>query len=283
MEIKKLKKKIQDSLIFYLDVIDISNEQLARNLKINLRLIKAWKEKTRTIRGYEWNIFKTVFSIENEELDKLINEFETILRNHFTQNYEEYLKIIHFLYNLKYKKITMIDRDEMISYTLKELWNRYDEYIDINLSKATFVDKMLSKGIGTCFIKSRQDKKGLYSKDYSLDYLIIDNKGNTTFLWEILEDDKNLEKYIDDKLTGEYFLDLLERTVEKRRKYVIKKTIGEGFTLQEIGDKMGITRERVRQLQESGLRKIKNVFKKELRKTQKVIDKIILKEVIDEL
>ena len=61
---------------------------------------------------------------------------------------------------------------------------------------------------------------------------------------------------IEDKVVHRQLLDIIEQ-LPPREEFVIKSRIIEGLTLQEIGNILGITRERVRQIEKTALREVR--------------------------
>ena len=107
--------------------------------------------------------------------------------------------------------------------------------------------------------------KSVSQKPASLDSPIGDEEGST--LGEIVQDDKAtspLENLQSKSLVGDIskVLDLLE----SREADIIRLRFGlEGLdpmTLEEVGEKIGVTRERVRQLQEQALRELRKSMAK---------------------
>ena len=102
-------------------------------------------------------------------------------------------------------------------------------------------------------------------KDFSLDSKVSENQDNTYI--SLLEDQKfnqedliaksQLENSIKDNIGP-----ILE-SLKEREKYIIENRIltDTPLTLEEIGKKYNISRERVRQIENSALKKIKKAFK----------------------
>jgi len=255
-EIAQLKNKIQKIMIDYLNNLDISEEVLANSIRVNLRTVRAWHEKSRTIRKYQWEKFKLALGLENVELDDLMVKFEKVLKDNFDKNYKEYEILFKHFYKIsKFSKISYIQKEEVKSLVFKELWDKYDKYVDIDYEKSTYVYNLTKWIFCLILAKSRCNRKGLYSKDYSLDFLIPDSEGNRVPFWELVDDGADLEKDIEDKLTVEYLLEIIETRLGSRDAMVIKHRCN-GFTLQELGDLLGVSRERVRQLEERSFKRI---------------------------
>jgi RNA polymerase primary sigma factor len=92
-------------------------------------------------------------------------------------------------------------------------------------------------------------------------------EGETTEFGEIISDERAvnpLEMLTDKNLHGE--LDALLTVLDERERRIIDErfglTGGEAMTLEEIGAEFGVTRERIRQLQNAALAKMRNALRK---------------------
>ena len=104
---------------------------------------------------------------------------------------------------------------------------------------------------------------GLPAKELFLKYLPqYKLKCDNTIKWDITEPQyKVLSSGSNQKLLTASFRTDLERvlnTLPKNRAEVIRKFFIEEKTLDEIGDEMDLTRERVRQLKESGIKRLRH-------------------------
>ena len=96
-------------------------------------------------------------------------------------------------------------------------------------------------------------------------------EGEENSLLDVLQDSNspNADKeLIDESLAKE--IDRSLATLTERESDIIKMFFGIGYqemTLEEIGDKFGLTRERVRQIKEKAIRRLRNNSRSKLRKT----------------
>lgn len=96
----------------------------------------------------------------------------------------------------------------------------------------------------------------------SLDTIIDD--GSSTKLGDFLKDDKNISplETVFQKTLHETIFKILEQLSDREKKIIMLRYGFEGdgpHTLQETGELLGITRERVRQIQEKALQKLKKM------------------------
>ncbi|TAG10453.1 MAG: RNA polymerase sigma factor RpoD/SigA [Verrucomicrobia bacterium] len=105
----------------------------------------------------------------------------------------------------------------------------------------------------------------------SLDAPIME--GEVTQFSEVIEDDRAtdpLESLSDKNIHGE--LDGLLSVLDERERKIIDERFGlsggEGLTLEEVGVEFGVTRERIRQLQNSALQKMRKALMKKERPFQ---------------
>lgn len=57
---------------------------------------------------------------------------------------------------------------------------------------------------------------------------------------------------------------ILENSISKKEKYILINYIICGETFQEIGDKLNISRQRVKQIHDNGIKKLKKKVSKEM-------------------
>lgn len=98
---------------------------------------------------------------------------------------------------------------------------------------------------------------------------LLKEKDNSLIDVLVNEDSPNADKtLIDESLSKEIERSLA--TLTERESEIIKMFFGIGYqemTLEEIGDKFGLTRERVRQIKEKAIRRLRNNSKSKLLKS----------------
>lgn len=100
---------------------------------------------------------------------------------------------------------------------------------------------------------------------------VSDHDNETTEVMDFMEDKNSDKQYreIDNEDFVNYLKDLLRKYLTKTQYEVLMKRYGfygEPMTLQSIGEEFGVSRERIRQIENIALRKLRN--KKEFRKMQ---------------
>ncbi|GAB4287586.1 MAG: RNA polymerase sigma factor RpoD/SigA [Ignavibacteriaceae bacterium] len=105
-------------------------------------------------------------------------------------------------------------------------------------------------------------------RQVSVDAPVNNNGNNNTTLMDLLQNDEQPmpdERLLNDSLKNE--IDDLLSILSEREAHVIKLSFGIGtgqrVTLEEIGEKFNLTRERIRQIKENALRKLRNSSKTE--------------------
>lgn len=103
----------------------------------------------------------------------------------------------------------------------------------------------------------------------SVDAPFVEGEDNSLIDVLVNEDSPNADKtLIDESLSKEIERSLA--TLTERESEIIKMFFGIGYqemTLEEIGDKFGLTRERVRQIKEKAIRRLRNNSKSKLLKS----------------
>lgn len=105
------------------------------------------------------------------------------------------------------------------------------------------------------------------SKDFSLD-AEIQSENNVSHLDFLADDEENQEELFTKAEEEEKVrsgMDVALKTLKDRERYIIEKRVlsDNPLTLEEIGTKFNISRERVRQIESAALKKIKDVLEEE--------------------
>ncbi len=107
------------------------------------------------------------------------------------------------------------------------------------------------------YLKRRSTRRYVYSLDYT-----TNNGENDTDLYDNVTDDAQLEAsdYAIQKVDSTNLIEILEdgKTLNDREKLCINKYFFEDKTYQCIGDEIGVTRERIRQIEAKALRRMKS-------------------------
>ncbi|RXY96662.1 RNA polymerase sigma factor [Malacoplasma penetrans] len=114
-------------------------------------------------------------------------------------------------------------------------------------------------------------KKILNIKKLNIDPVSLDKpvgKDEESKFVDFVKDDDNLnpEQFTEKELMGEHIDDILKKFLQEKEEDIIRMRYGlppysHPMTLEKVGEKYGITRERVRQIEAKALRKIKHPSK----------------------
>lgn len=104
--------------------------------------------------------------------------------------------------------------------------------------------------------------KDTYMSMPSLDLAVGEEKESVLGDFVVPTDDKDVGDTIIDEIFYKEFIKVVKTVLTDREWFVLKKRFGLGqdgkvYTLEECGAEMGVTRERVRQIQDKALRKLK--------------------------
>lgn len=102
----------------------------------------------------------------------------------------------------------------------------------------------------------------LSSRDFSLEYAGLDGEEKRTLLEKIPDTRPDFTELLEEEDEARHQKELISNALNKlseKEKFVIENRIlkDEPLTLQAVGEQLGITRERVRQIEESALKKLK--------------------------
>jgi RNA polymerase sigma-32 factor len=112
----------------------------------------------------------------------------------------------------------------------------------------------------------------LKNRDLSLD-APVDPEGETSWLDRVEDEGKDPESAATERWDSAWEQDVLRRAVSRlgrREREIIRlrHQQEEPMTLREVGDALGLSRERVRQLEAQALRKLKSIVAPQLRRAQ---------------
>ena len=145
--------------------------------------------------------------------------------------------------------------------SIKKMMQFEHDYENTYFKSATYEE--ISKALGFSVEKVRELKKA--SQDIvSLDIPI--GEDTETNIKDMIADDIRIDDEVISQMNAEYIIEAMKRILPERTFDVIMlrtgiKT-GIPVTLEELGQMYGLTRERVRQIEHKGLRRIKNYLNK---------------------
>jgi RNA polymerase primary sigma factor len=104
----------------------------------------------------------------------------------------------------------------------------------------------------------------------SVDAPFVEGEDNSLLDVMVNDDSPNADRGLIYESLSREIDRVLARTLAERERDIVRKFFGIGtpeLTLEEIGDEFGLTRERVRQIKEKAIRKMKQNSKSKLLKT----------------
>ena len=114
-------------------------------------------------------------------------------------------------------------------------------------------------------------RKNPYGKDISLNQIVDDDSTEPTELMDFIPSEVDIEKEVEEKIKYEHLYTALEHLRNQKCKEIIIMYYGlygnKERTLEEIGNKLGISKQRVANLKDKGINKIKIFIKKNWRET----------------
>lgn len=166
----------------------------------------------------------------------------------------EYLAKNGKLVRLPSNKISGLSR---LNQHVSELEQKFGRSVDISEVIEEYGDKFTKEEI------SELESVAMLSFE-SLDCIIGDSEGNST-LYDIIEDNSVMPTdYLITDSDLKYRINDILNTLKPRDKGIMVDLFGlDGntpLTLKEVGDKVGLTREMVRQIKEKSLKKLRNVY-----------------------
>lgn len=141
-----------------------------------------------------------------------------------------------------------------------QLYRSKNDFVKNNHREPTEEELSKESGLSLKLIKEIEANQGMRIVG-SLDVPLDIEKDDGGTLGDFISDDKiNIEEIIEQKELRELLLKCLNKLSEKEQN-VLKMRFGfEGdpMTLEEVGNRLGVTRERIRQIEAKSIRKLRN-------------------------
>ena len=189
------------------------------------------------------------------------------------------------LYNEHKALIYMAIKQKHLYWSTDDEWQKYYDAGEIGLIKgirnfdetkgykiSTYLFACISREIlRVVQLDNLPKRKNPYGKDISLNQIVDDNSSDPSELIEFIPSDVDIEKEVEEKIKLEHLYEALECLKNKRSREIIILYYGlygsKEHTLEEIGNKLKITKQRVARLKDLGIRRIKLFVKKKWRET----------------
>lgn len=99
-----------------------------------------------------------------------------------------------------------------------------------------------------------------FSKYISLDRRINNEEELSDYIESIISSKVNVEEEVINKITGEEVLDIINNVLDEREKLIIHLRYFEEKTLEEVKEKIKLSRERIRQIEAKAIKKLRKYF-----------------------
>lgn len=172
---------------------------------------------------------------------------------------------------------------------MKKYIREYSNQFEVEPTDEEIIEFM---GITPEFLKIMRNAEAIKTP-ISMDAAIEnpeERKGRESSLIQFLTDEsaENVEDKAINDISREQFENLISETFDMREKIIIKNRFGfnehsDIYTLQEIGDKLGITRERVRQIEKKALIKLSKRLKAQKRAEENMVIRVNKEEAKKEI
>lgn len=170
----------------------------------------------------------------------------------------------HLIKSWSLVKVGTNQSQRKLFYKLRSTKNKLD-ISSSDLDSDTYSEIAKELGVSDKHVKEMDQR--MTTKDLSLDANLRSDR-DETHLDYLSDEDFNQEQIVEENQVQNIVNENMKKalkTLKDREKYIIEKRIltDQPLTLEELGQKFNISRERVRQIESAALKKIKKVFKEE--------------------
>ena len=263
MNISKPLEKDEQKILFmeydyhdyYQQKDELKIKRVMNNGK-NPKIISRLEEKISEHQQKKLEVEEEIFSSIIPLIGKRLNGFNMKNPGYF-DDLEDVFMGIYYLFRKKIKDFDQIKHPKIKFLT----W--FDYHIKAFLYRWPWKNSMIKVSVpvkinSDKIIWQKNNAKNILSLDYTIpskdtfdDFPVEDVLGKEYSLQD------NFEKEIHEKMRREKIQKVFDRKLNERERKILNLRFDEGLTLQEIGDLNGVTKERIRQIEEVALKKLR--------------------------
>lgn len=170
----------------------------------------------------------------------------------------------HLIKSWSLVKVGTNQSQRKLFYKLRSTKNKLD-ISDNELDSDTYSEIAKELGVSDKHVKEMDQR--MTTKDLSLDSTLR-SEGEETHLDYLSDENFNQERIVEENQVQNIVSENMQKALDKlkdRERYIIEKRVltDQPQTLEELGKKFNISRERVRQIEKAALKKIKKMFSEE--------------------
>lgn len=182
--------------------------------------------------------------MNNNDKLKIIEEYEILIN-----------KYAYSFYNSI--KGSDISKEDIVSEIKIGLLNDLDG-LDVSKSKSVFIENSIKRTCLKYINRRNRLKRGNGLQDDSLNRPIAD-EGDNVDLIDVIAHDYDLENSVVEDMLVKDILNFVDNINHKEG--IILRMYSEGYTFREIGDNLGITKQRANQIFGRTIKKVRKHFK----------------------
>ena len=226
----------------------------------NLRLVVSLAKKF----NYDSEMFADSIQEGNIGLVKAINKFDIDTGNRFST---------YATWWIRQNMYRALDNDGEIirkPVHLHSLQYKYKKFVDkyMLLNNNGPTDEEIMNALGISENTLENIKMVIMNKVISLDIPVEQGDNEDTTIGDFIASDDSVEDEVINNDMKDYLNEIISENLNERQQIVIKMRFGLNeedriYTLEEIGQLLGVTRERIRQIETKGMRILTAIMKRE--------------------